>query len=188
MYPHKIISFPSNLLYNGDIKNPEPRVYTDSLLQHKKDIVDMDNICYVDARTGALPKEKKMKKLSVVFLLLLSISFMGCLSTPDNDKKEQEEPKEIQTMTLVNQCNWKLNLKFIYNNDWNNVIFVDLGKEPKTIELYKDCEYEMVIIGAYDVTPHVFGIRTKPDKDVWIYKWDTYSAEYATYSASTNPD
>ena len=54
MYPHKIISFPSNLLYNGDIKNPEPRVYTDSLLQHKKDIVDMDNICYADARTGAL--------------------------------------------------------------------------------------------------------------------------------------
>ena len=143
-----------------------------------------------------------MKNLSVVFLLLLSISFMGCLSnpdndkkefmgylsTPDNDKKEQEEPKEIQTMTLVNQCNWKLNLKFIYNNDWNNVIFVDLGKEPKTIELYKDCEYEMVIIGAYDVTPHVFGIRTKPDKDVWIYKWDTYSAEYATYSSSTNSD
>lgn len=125
-------------------------------------------------------RKNSMKKLSYLLLLLISFTFISCLSTPDNENDKTKNQKEKIAITFKNNCNWRVKLSFFYENDTRDYIPVLLEKEPQTVELYKDSNYEMGIIGAYDINASRYLVHID-DKDVWIIDWDIYKNEYVIY-------
>ena len=120
-----------------------------------------------------------MKKISLLLLILLAFAFTGCLSIPNNEKKA---PRETIVITVINQCNWELKLSFFLEGNSRDYTGVyHLGREPQTVELVKDADYELGILGAYDIHASTYGIHIG-EKDILIFDWDSYENRYKCYS------
>ena len=63
-------------------------------------------LCYVDARTGALPKEKKMNKKMVVFLLIIT-SYISVLCAQENILSVFEKSYTEEKLELCLKSGWK---------------------------------------------------------------------------------
>jgi hypothetical protein len=69
----------------------------------------------VDARTGALPKEKKMKKLIKIFVITISLlSLFGCATTSNGTSNKPSAPEAIDTREVVEK-QLSIDEKEIYN-------------------------------------------------------------------------
>ena len=114
-----------------------------------------------------------MKKLALILLLLSPLLFSGCASAKDLESKGK------QTVVIETGCNWSMSLYIRVKGDivHSPMYFFNLGKEPKTVELYKDTDYTFGIKGAYDYDTILNTVNYK-DYTYILIDWDTYKGGY----------